>query len=503
MDVAELRQTMLDFVRMRKMSRSPLSLSPTHSIHSGEPPSPSLLPPQMRKRHRNGSDASSASHRIGIDLLLNASTISDRMDICNQASPSAHIPSPTEDGCHAMRRTRPLPPITQLAGLNGTESASSRATPPLVQEQSSTSSSSSSSISLSSAANRASAQPMSAPADGPFRMSAVDVPSLHAYKISSTPAKPGTEARCSPGISYASSYPPPYAPSHVRPSISHGRTSVSQHPSPPESQDSSPTAIIPSRGPQCASSPGSGVMPIPSSAITMLPPTSDTVVCPELYHGPAPPRSPTIRGGIARQQHHHHHHHHPYQQAPPLPQQQQQGFSPMPPTSPRSAGAGLYAHAQGYFASRGHSSPHLHQAAMVPAQPGMHPHAQHHIPPPPPPPPPLPQQQQQQQSPPCPMPGVHLTSPASVPMPMVRSQSKPKFNYAFLETKRPRGPSSRWTPDEDTLLKRAVKQFGEDRQWVKVAQQVPGRTNLQCRQRWLCNIKAQVERERNAAASKK
>ncbi|KAJ2328646.1 hypothetical protein GGH92_009829 [Coemansia sp. RSA 2673] len=67
-----------------------------------------------------------------------------------------------------------------------------------------------------------------------------------------------------------------------------------------------------------------------------------------------------------------------------------------------------------------------------------------------------------------------------------------------MDTKRPRGPSSRWSPEEDEQLKSAVRQFGEDRQWVKVAQQVRGRTNLQCRQRWLCNIKAQVEKERSA-----
>ncbi|KAJ2717182.1 myb-like DNA-binding protein bas1 [Coemansia spiralis] len=107
-------------------------------------------------------------------------------------------------------------------------------------------------------------------------------------------------------------------------------------------------------------------------------------------------------------------------------------------------------------------------------------------------------QQQQQQH----MAGVHLTSSASVQIPLARNVSKPKFNYAFLDTKRPRGPSSRWTGSEDELLKRAVAQFGEDRQWVKVAQQVPGRTNLQCRQRWLCNIKAQVAKEKAAAGKK-
>ncbi|KAJ2647574.1 myb-like DNA-binding protein bas1 [Coemansia sp. RSA 1285] len=93
----------------------------------------------------------------------------------------------------------------------------------------------------------------------------------------------------------------------------------------------------------------------------------------------------------------------------------------------------------------------------------------------------------------------HIHNPE--PMSGARNVSKPKFNYAFLDTKRPRGPSSRWTSEEDELLKQAVRQYGEDRQWVKVAQQVPGRSNLQCRQRWLCNIRAQVERERNTTST--
>ncbi|KAJ2842030.1 myb-like DNA-binding protein bas1, partial [Coemansia erecta] len=144
-----------------------------------------------------------------------------------------------------------------------------------------------------------------------------------------------------------------------------------------------------------------------------------------------------------------------------------------PPTSPRN----LYMQAQGYFSHQFHPLPHSGPAPM---------HLQHavsahgHMTQPP---------QQHHQ--------VHNPDP----VPAARNVSKPKFNYAFLDTKRPRGPSSRWTPVEDELLKSAVKQFGEDRQWVKVAQQVPGRSNLQCRQRWLCNIKALVEKERNTAAS--
>jgi hypothetical protein len=42
--------------------------------------------------------------------------------------------------------------------------------------------------------------------------------------------------------------------------------------------------------------------------------------------------------------------------------------------------------------------------------------------------------------------------------------------------------AGKWTPEEDTKLAEAVKRHGTD--WAAVAAQVPGRMNLQCRQRW-------------------
>ncbi|XP_042442370.1 uncharacterized protein LOC122027438 isoform X2 [Zingiber officinale] len=42
----------------------------------------------------------------------------------------------------------------------------------------------------------------------------------------------------------------------------------------------------------------------------------------------------------------------------------------------------------------------------------------------------------------------------------------------------------RWSVDEDKLLKVAVKLFGA-KNWVKIAQFIPGRTQIQCRERWL------------------
>jgi hypothetical protein len=46
-----------------------------------------------------------------------------------------------------------------------------------------------------------------------------------------------------------------------------------------------------------------------------------------------------------------------------------------------------------------------------------------------------------------------------------------------------RAPKRKWQPKEDEMLRKAVKQNGEN--WVAVAAMVSGRTNNQCRQRWV------------------
>ncbi|KAI9480086.1 myb-like DNA-binding protein bas1 [Coemansia sp. RSA 989] len=419
MDVAELRQAMIGFVRMQKTTATP----PINDTCS--PPSPymsytsasSLETAKEALRHR---DSSASSHRMGIDLLLNASTISDRMDKDEQ-TPSCQLPSPPS---HARRSLSPaqalsppiedgyqskhtLPPISQLARLGSF--ATAETTPPL---QTPVRSRFSSSTSLSSA-------PPSASADSTFSMGTVDTPSLEVYRIGSVP-KP---------LNTAHSFPPPLSATRAQP--------ATHHPSPPESHDNSPVGVAPTKS-YCATSPG-GMLPVPGPGY-LLPPTGDKVVT-DFYHRPPGARSP-VRSSHTRQFH-------------PYPQQ-------LSPTSPRIH----YPPAHACYAQRAPSP----RAQAMPPQPTLIPTTPQHMP-------------------------IHMAPPPVV----VRNVSKPKFNYAFLDTKRPRGPSSRWTPHEDELLKRAVKQFGEDRQWVKVAQQVPGRTNLQCRQRWLCNIKAQVEKERCAA----
>ncbi|KAJ1734113.1 myb-like DNA-binding protein bas1, partial [Coemansia biformis] len=486
MDVAELRQAMLGFVRQH---RSAGSLSPTlataHAMHAASPPSPnpssslastsSLVAPGRAgdselacKRHNHDSGASSLQ-RIGIDLLLNASTISDRMDCSDRhLLPASQLPSPPTHARRspspvqltslitevqwqpAMRKRPALPPISHMAQsppaiLPGGGPAS----PPL--------------SSMPASYGLRNLQP--APADSSFKMEAAGAQSLEAYRVSGVPMRAAPSYSSAPSSAYAHSFPPPLSTARSQLGIAH-------HPSPPGSQENSPVGLAPSQGPQSVTSP-TRTLPIPVPTTYALPPASDTVTSPDLHRSlPSYARSPTMRAG----QHAHPRQYHPY--PPPQPPAAPHQLQPAPPMSPHS----LYAQAQGYFAHRAPSPPQP-RPVLATAQPtaGVH------------------QQQvgpaaaaaaaaaQQQQH----LAGVHLTSPGSVQMSMARNVSKPKFNYAFLDTKRPRGPSSRWTPDEDRLLKRAVKQFGEDRQWVKVAQQVPGRTNLQCRQRWLCNIKAQ------------
>jgi hypothetical protein len=44
----------------------------------------------------------------------------------------------------------------------------------------------------------------------------------------------------------------------------------------------------------------------------------------------------------------------------------------------------------------------------------------------------------------------------------------------------------KWTPEEDAKLTEEVKKHGKD--WLAVATMVPGRSNLQCRRRWINTV---------------
>ncbi|KAJ1994601.1 myb-like DNA-binding protein bas1 [Coemansia spiralis] len=425
--------------------------------------------PQLRKRVRHDPEVS-AAQRMGIDLLLNASTLTDRSsdhsvkpsqaDVDESSSFQMMEFSPVlseKDGWRDTYRFPRLPPISQLENSQRIEQQHG--------------------MSPSSPSSRFSGQPMSAPTDSPFTMGSIGASSLKAYKLSSAPSKaPGVTHHSLSG-SYSQSFPPPLSTTRSQPGIY-------QHPSPPSSLNSSPNGVL-----STEISSRSGLSHIPSLDVTAMPPAGDTIICTDISRHRQYPISPTTPLARPSQSIYIHQQAQQQQQQKSPHEKSSTGFSfhhsPVlhhgPPTSPRN----LFLHAQGYFSH--HALQH-----SVPPPPPQSIHPQHSLP--------------IQQTPTLP-PGSHMPQQQSHSQPMVafvetsvvRNVSKPKFNYAFMDTKRPRGPSSRWSAEEDELLKRAVKQFGEDRQWVKVAQQVPGRSNLQCRQRWLCNIKAQVEKERNTA----
>jgi myb proto-oncogene protein len=52
--------------------------------------------------------------------------------------------------------------------------------------------------------------------------------------------------------------------------------------------------------------------------------------------------------------------------------------------------------------------------------------------------------------------------------------------------------TGKWTVEEDTKLTVTVKELGKD--WAAVAAMVPGRTNVECRQRWANNLDPAVNR---------
>jgi hypothetical protein len=57
-------------------------------------------------------------------------------------------------------------------------------------------------------------------------------------------------------------------------------------------------------------------------------------------------------------------------------------------------------------------------------------------------------------------------------------QCKQRWNYV-LNTDIKSGP---WTKEEDVLLQHGFQQYGK--QWAKISEMIPGRTNIQCRNRY-------------------
>jgi hypothetical protein len=61
------------------------------------------------------------------------------------------------------------------------------------------------------------------------------------------------------------------------------------------------------------------------------------------------------------------------------------------------------------------------------------------------------------------------------------------------KSSRQRGPKlrtlNRWTQEEHDRLAYLVTKWGSEKNWAKVAEEMPGRTGKQCRERWLNHMK--------------
>lgn len=55
-----------------------------------------------------------------------------------------------------------------------------------------------------------------------------------------------------------------------------------------------------------------------------------------------------------------------------------------------------------------------------------------------------------------------------------------------------RSPKVKWSKEEDELLLRTVRSFGQLR-WVEIASKIPGRNSKQCRERWLSNLNPEID----------
>jgi myb proto-oncogene protein len=69
---------------------------------------------------------------------------------------------------------------------------------------------------------------------------------------------------------------------------------------------------------------------------------------------------------------------------------------------------------------------------------------------------------------------------------MVHGRTEKQCRPRWTQTLDPANGDSagKWTPEEDAKLVKAVKNHGKDC-WVTVAAMVPGRTNIQCHSRWV------------------
>jgi myb proto-oncogene protein len=71
---------------------------------------------------------------------------------------------------------------------------------------------------------------------------------------------------------------------------------------------------------------------------------------------------------------------------------------------------------------------------------------------------------------------------------MISGRTNPLCRQRWVNTVDPANKTlkGKWTPEEDAKLTEEVKKHGKD--WLAVANMVPGRSNLQCRRRWINTV---------------
>ncbi|KAI7896071.1 uncharacterized protein EV154DRAFT_493427 [Mucor mucedo] len=72
------------------------------------------------------------------------------------------------------------------------------------------------------------------------------------------------------------------------------------------------------------------------------------------------------------------------------------------------------------------------------------------------------------------------------------SPEQPSFTQHI--PKKPRSTYTRWTEAEDALLRKAVKKYGHSN-WEACSKDVHGRSNIQCRNRWIRHLEHRIEKE--------
>jgi hypothetical protein len=70
---------------------------------------------------------------------------------------------------------------------------------------------------------------------------------------------------------------------------------------------------------------------------------------------------------------------------------------------------------------------------------------------------------------------------------MVSNRSSVQCRRRFLDVLDPENrKKGKWTAEEDAKLIKAIAKYGKD--WTRVAEMVPGRTNVKCRERWVGTV---------------